>query len=113
MEHGEFASGVLSQISPDGNGITLRIDLFDEIDSIRRFDPKLSAGCNVKRSSVSAWFPLDEPGVMQLKRFRERFDVDIRQCPIYQDVAMALLPRTGILLDVFFEKLDSLFDFAR
>ncbi|HBW83710.1 MAG TPA: transcription-repair coupling factor, partial [Gammaproteobacteria bacterium] len=94
-----------------------RIDLFDdEIDSIRRFDPETQRSASKLeriRLLPGREFPLDESGVLQFrKRFRERFDVDTRQCPIYKDVSDGIAsPGLEYYLDVFFEKLDSLFDF--
>ncbi len=118
MEHGEFAvRGSIVDIFPMGTALPLRIDLFDdEIDSIRRFDPETQrSATTVERVRLlpGREFPLDEPGIMQFrKRFRERFDVDTRQCPIYQDVSDGIAsPGLEYYLDVFFEKLDSLFDF--
>ena len=118
MEHGEFAvRGSIVDIFPMGTALPLRIDLFDdEIDSIRRFDPETQRSASkVERIILlpGREFPLDEPGVMQFRqRFRERFDVDIRRCPIYQDVSDGIAsPGIEYYLHVFFEKLDSLFDF--
>ncbi|MEC7078746.1 MAG: transcription-repair coupling factor, partial [Pseudomonadota bacterium] len=118
MEHGEFAvRGSIVDIYPMGTALPLRIDLFDdEIDSIRRFDPETQrSAATVERVHLlpGREFPLDEPGIIQFrKRFRERFDVDIRQCPIYQDVSDGIAsPGLEYYLDVLFEKHDSLFDF--
>lgn len=118
MEHGEFAvRGSIVDIFPMGTALPLRIDLFDdEIDSIRRFDPETQRSASKLeriRLLPGREFPLDESGVLQFrKRFRERFDVDTRQCPIYKDVSDGIAsPGLEYYLDVFFEKLDSLFDF--
>ena len=118
MEHGEFAvRGSIIDIFPMGTELPLRIDLFDDvIDSIRRFDPETQrSAAQVKeiRLLPGREYPMDEAGISQFRgRFRELFDVDLRQCPIYQDVSSGLSsPGLEYYLNVFFDRLDSLFDF--
>ncbi|MCQ4052081.1 hypothetical protein FK514_30175, partial [Klebsiella pneumoniae] len=45
-------------------------------------------------------------------RFRERFDVDFRRCPIYQDLSTGITP-AGIeyYLPLFYEETATLFDY--
>ena len=110
MEHGEFAvRGSIVDIFPMGTALPLRIDLFDdEIDSIRRFDPETQrSATTVERVRLlpGREFPLDESGIMQFrKRFRERFDVDTRQCPIYQDVSDGIASRAWNITLTFSSK---------
>ncbi len=45
-------------------------------------------------------------------RFRERFDVDFRRCPIFQDLSSGITP-AGIeyYLPLFFDETSTLFDY--
>lgn len=118
FEHGEFAlRGSIMDIFPMGSALPYRIDLMDdEVDSLRTFDPENQRTVE-KVDGISLLpgkeFPLDTAGI---KRFRnqwhEQFDVDHRQCPIYQDVSDGIAP-AGIeyYLPLFFEETSTLFDF--
>ncbi len=116
--HGEFAvRGSLLDIYPMGSDTPYRIDLFDnEIDSIRTFDPETQRSIEHVDSIAllpAKEFPLDESGVRTFRnRWHERFDVDHRECPIYQDVSHAIAP-AGVeyYLPLFFEKCATLFDY--
>ncbi len=58
-------------------------------------------------------FPLDEKGIANFRRqWHEQFDVDHRQCTIYQDVSQGIAP-AGIeyYLPLFFDQCGTLFDY--
>lgn len=91
-EHGEFSvRGALIDLFPTGSEHPYRIDLFDdEIETLRTFDPETQRSID-KVGSISLLpareFPLEKKAVADFRgRFRERFDVDFRRCPIYQDL---------------------------
>ena len=117
-EHGEFAvRGALLDLFPMGSEAPYRIDLFDdEIETLRTFDPETQRS-NEKVESIrllpAREFPLDKKARGDFRaRFRERFDVDFRRCPLYQDLAGGIIP-AGIeaYLPLFFEETSSLFDY--
>ncbi|WP_041770619.1 transcription-repair coupling factor [Metapseudomonas resinovorans] len=117
-EHGEFAvRGALIDLFPMGSEVPFRIDLFDdEIETLRTFDPETQRSVD-KVESIrllpAREFPLDKKAVTDFRgRFRERFDVDFRRCPIYQDLASGITP-AGIeyYLPLFFEETATLFDY--
>ncbi len=117
-EHGEFAvRGALLDLYPMGSELPYRIDLFDdEIETLRTFDPETQRSVD-KVDSVrllpAREFPLEKKAVADFRaRFRERFDVDYRRCPLYQDLSSGLVP-AGIeyYLPLFFEQTATLFDY--
>ncbi|MBJ7547415.1 transcription-repair coupling factor, partial [Pseudomonas sp. OA3] len=117
-EHGEFAvRGALIDLFPMGSDTPYRIDLFDdEIETLRTFDPETQRSVD-KVESIrllpAREFPLEKKAVTDFRgRFRERFDVDFRRCPIYQDLSTGITP-AGIeyYLPLFFEETDTLFDY--
>nr|WP_178104890.1 transcription-repair coupling factor [Pseudomonas sp. WS 5013] len=117
-EHGEFAvRGALIDLFPMGSETPYRIDLFDdEIETLRTFDPETQRSVD-KVESIrllpAREFPLEKKAVTDFRgRFRERFDVDYRRCPIYQDLASGITP-AGIeyYLPLFFEETGTLFDY--
>jgi transcription-repair coupling factor (superfamily II helicase) len=117
-EHGEFAvRGALIDLFPMGSEQPFRIDLFDdEIETLRTFDPETQRSID-KVESIKLLpareFPLEKKAVTDFRgRFRERFDVDFRRCPIYQDLATGITP-AGIeyYLPLFFEETATLFDY--
>ncbi|MDH4609382.1 transcription-repair coupling factor [Pseudomonas sp. BN102] len=117
-EHGEFAvRGALIDLFPMGSDLPYRIDLFDdEIETLRTFDPETQRSVD-KVESIrllpAREFPLDKKAVTDFRgRFRERFDVDFRRCPIYQDLTSGITP-AGIeyYLPLFFEETATLFDY--
>ncbi|MEH3022929.1 MAG: transcription-repair coupling factor [Pseudomonas oryzihabitans] len=117
-EHGEFAvRGALIDLFPMGSNLPYRIDLFDdEIETLRTFDPETQRSID-KVDSVrllpAREFPLHKEAVTGFRaRFRERFDVDYRRCPIYQDLASGITP-AGIeyYLPLFFDETSTLFDY--
>nr|WP_284060350.1 transcription-repair coupling factor [Pseudomonas sp. NW5] len=117
-EHGEFAvRGALIDLYPMGSTLPYRIDLFDEeIETLRTFDPETQRSIE-KVESIRLLpgreFPLEKKAVADFRaRFRERFDVDYRRCPLYQDLSSGLTP-AGIeyYLPLFFEQTATLFDY--
>ena len=117
-EHGEFAvRGALLDLYPMGSPLPYRIDLFDdEIETLRTFDPETQRSVD-KVDSVrllpAREFPMQKEAVASFRaRFRERFDVDYRRCPLYQDLSSGLAP-AGIeyYLPLFFEQTATLFDY--
>ncbi|EGH15667.1 transcription-repair coupling factor, partial [Pseudomonas savastanoi pv. glycinea str. race 4] len=117
-EHGEFTvRGALIDLFPMGSKLPFRIDLFDdEIETLRTFDPDTQRSID-KVESVrllpAREFPLQKEEVTRFKaRFRERFDVDFRRSPIFQDLSSGITP-AGIeyYIPLFFEETSTLFDF--
>ncbi|RRV15980.1 transcription-repair coupling factor [Pseudomonas saudiphocaensis] len=117
-EHGEFAvRGALIDLYPMGSALPYRIDLFDdEIETLRTFDPENQRSID-KVDSVrllpAREFPLKKESVTGFRaRFRERFDVDFRRCPVYQDLSTGITP-AGIeyYLPLFFDETSTLFDY--
>ncbi|MEO0443289.1 MAG: transcription-repair coupling factor, partial [Pseudomonadota bacterium] len=117
-EHGEFAiRGSLFDIYPMGSQLPYRIDLFDDsIDSIRTFNADTQR--SIQQTDTIELLParefsLDDEGIRQFRqRFHLRFDVDHRECPLYQDVS-AGVATAGIeyYLPLFFDSCPSLFDY--
>nr|WP_312970872.1 transcription-repair coupling factor [Pseudomonas sp.] len=117
-EHGEFTvRGALIDLFPMGSKQPFRIDLFDdEIETLRTFEPETQRSID-KVESIKLLpareFPLEKKAVTDFRgRFRERFDVDFRRCPIYQDLSTGITP-AGIeyYLPLFFEETATLFDY--
>jgi transcription-repair coupling factor (superfamily II helicase) len=117
-EHGEFAvRGALIDLFPMGSKLPYRIDLFDdEIETLRTFDPETQRSIDKVQSIKllpAREFPLQKDAVTRFKaRFRERFDVDFRRCPIFQDLSSGITP-AGIeyYLPLFFDETSTLFDY--
>ncbi|HIZ51374.1 MAG TPA: transcription-repair coupling factor, partial [Candidatus Pseudomonas excrementavium] len=117
-EHGDYAvRGALLDLFPMGSRLPYRIDLFDEeIETLRTFDPETQRSIDkVERIHLlpAREFPLDKSALTGFRaRFRERFEVDHRRCPIYQDLSDGMVP-PGIeyYLPLFFEELGTLFDY--
>ncbi|RMT43768.1 CarD family transcriptional regulator, partial [Pseudomonas syringae] len=117
-EHGEFTvRGALIDLFPMGSKLPFRIDLFDdEIETLRTFDPDTQRSID-KVESVrllpAREFPLQKEEVTRFKaRFRERFDVDFRRSPIFQDLSSGITP-AGIeyYIPLFFEETSTLFEY--
>ena len=117
-EPGDFAvRGALIDIFPMGAAEPYRIELFDrEIDSIRSFDPETQRSLH-KVDKVhllpAREFPLTEESVKAFRNIlRERFPIDTRHCPLYQDLKEGATP-AGIeyYLPLFFEHTETLFDY--
>ena len=117
-EHGEFAvRGSIIDIFPMGSRQPFRIDRFgDEIETLRTFDPETQRSLQQVsqiRLLPGREYPLDDQGITSFRgKFRELFDIDLRQCPLYQDVSEGIAsPGLEYYLALFFEELNSLFDF--
>ena len=118
LDPGDFAvRGALLDIFPMGSPEPYRIELLDEeVDSIRSFDPDTQRSLH-KVESVrmlpAREFPLDETSARNVRNLlRERFPIDPRRCPLYQDLKEGGAP-SGIeyYLPLFFEQTASLFDY--
>ncbi|HSS65656.1 MAG TPA: transcription-repair coupling factor, partial [Gammaproteobacteria bacterium] len=118
MEHGEFAvRGAIIDLFPMGGSEPLRLDLFDEdIESIRTFDPESQRSAESVehvRLLPAREFPMTDEAVRRFRQaWRERFEGDPNDCPIYRDVSSGLRP-AGIeyYLPLFFEQTATLFDY--
>ncbi|MGJ8690068.1 MAG: transcription-repair coupling factor [Gammaproteobacteria bacterium] len=117
-EHGEFAlRGSIMDIFPMGSQMPYRVDLFDnEIESLRTFDPESQRSLdkvNEVQLLPGKEYPMNEAGISLFRsHFRNRFDIDLRQCSVYQDVSQGL-HSAGIeyYLPLFFESLQTVFDY--
>jgi len=118
FEHGEFAvRGSILDIYPMGSRFPYRIDLLDdEIETLRIFNPETQRSdqrIDQIRLLPGREYPLDARGITAFRsNFREKFDIDLRQCPLYQDVSDGISsPGLEYYLALFYKHLDSLFDF--
>ena len=117
-EHGEFAvRGALLDIFPMGVDEPYRIELFDDqIESIRAFDPETqrsSHPVDAVNLLPAREFPLTDEAMRAFRdRLRERFPIDVRRCPLYQDMKQGVTPG-GIeyYLPLFFDTTETLFDY--
>ena len=117
-EHGEYAvRGALLDIFPMGSEQPYRLDLFDdEIETLRTFDPETQLTVEqVDRIQLlpAKEFPLDKIGINRFKQhWLEKFDVDHKACPIFQDISAGISP-AGIeyYLPLFFDSCSTLFDY--
>ncbi len=117
-EPGDFAvRGALIDIFPMGSAEPYRIELFDEeIESIRTFDPETQrsdAKVENVRLLPAREFPLTDESTKAFRNtLRERFPIDPRRCPLYQDIREGVTP-AGIeyYLPLFFGHTDTLFDY--
>jgi transcription-repair coupling factor (superfamily II helicase) len=117
-EHGEFAlRGSILDIFPMGSQSPYRIELFDnEIESLRSFDPETQISqTRIEQINLlpGKEYPFDQSGIETFRqRFREEFDIDLRQCPIYKDVSQGIAT-AGIeyYLPLFFSELATIFDY--
>ncbi len=117
-EPGEFAvRGALVDIFPMGADEPYRVELLDdEVDSIRSFDPETQRSQQqVEHVELlpAHEFPLtDEAAKTFRTHLRERFPIDVRRCPLYQDMKEGVTPG-GIeyYLPLFFEQTATLFQY--
>jgi transcription-repair coupling factor (superfamily II helicase) len=117
-EPGDFAvRGALLDIFPMGTAEPYRIELFDdEVESIRSFDPETQRSQQqVEKIELlpAREFPLTEEAAKEFRsNLRERFPVDVRRCPLYQDMKEGVTPG-GIeyYLPLFFQQTATLFDY--
>jgi len=118
LDPGDFAvRGALLDIFPMGAVEPYRIELLDEeVDSIRTFDPETQRSLqkvDAVRLLPARELPLDEEAGTRFRSvLRERFPIDPRRCPLYQDMKQGGAP-AGIeyYLPLFFETTASLFDY--
>ncbi|MFA5684095.1 MAG: transcription-repair coupling factor [Lysobacteraceae bacterium] len=123
LDPGDFAvRGALLDIFPMGSAEPYRIELFDdEVESIRSFDPETQRSQHpvpAVRLLPGREFPLDAAASRRVRDLlRERFPIDTRRCPLYQDLKEGGAP-AGIeyYLPLFFEGEDqpgaaTLFDY--
>ncbi len=117
-EPGDFAvRGALVDIFPMGTDEPYRVELLDdEIESIRSFDPETQRSqqqvIHVELLPAHE-FPLtDEAAKTFRSNLRERFPIDPRHCPLYQDMKEGVTPG-GIeyYLPLFFAQTATLFDY--
>ena len=116
-EPGEYAMrGAIIDLFAMGMDEPIRIDLFDdEIDTLRHFDP--GSQRSTDKVDVIELLPAHEYSLSRsaIACFREQFetlfDVDPRQCPLYND-ALKAIPSPGLeqYLPLFFEETASLFE---
>ncbi|WP_424683227.1 transcription-repair coupling factor [Frateuria sp. YIM B11624] len=117
-EPGDYAvRGALIDIFPMGTAEPYRIELFDdEVDSIRSFDPETQRSQQpVEKVELlpAREFPLTDEAAKDFRNnLRERFPIDIRRCPLYQDMKEGVTPG-GIeyYLPLFFKQTATLFDY--
>src|SRR5690606_26839486 len=86
-----------------GSELPYRIDLFDdEIETLRTFDPETQLTIQQVDSIQllpAKEFPLDKNGIQLFRQqWHERFDVNSKDCPVYQDVNAGISP-AGICHD--------------
>lgn len=117
LEHGEFAiRGSIIDLFPTGSEYPFRIELFDdEIETLRSFDPESQRSID-KMNAINLLpakeFPFDSRAIRDFKsRWREQFDVDYRQCPVYTNVSEGLTsPGIEYYLPLFFDECSSIFN---
>ena len=117
-EPGDFAvRGALIDIYPMGAAEPYRVELFDdEVESIRSFDPETQRSQQqVEKVELlpAREFPVTDDAAKAFRsRLRERFPIDVRRCPLYQDMKEGVTPG-GIeyYLPMFFEHTATLFDY--
>ncbi len=117
-EPGDFAvRGALVDIFPMGTDEPYRVELLDdEIESIRSFDPETQRSQQqVEHVDLlpAHEVPLTDEAAKTFRgNLRERFPIDTRHCPLYQDMKEGVTPG-GIeyYLPLFFQQTATLFDY--
>ncbi len=115
-EHGEFAvRGAIMDLYPMGSTTPYRIELFDDvIDSLRMFAPETQISSEKVleiRLLPGREYPLHTKAIADFRQaFRTAFAVDVRKCPLYEDISKGLAS-AGIeyYLPLFFPQLVTLF----
>lgn len=115
---GHFAlRGAIVDLWPMGSNQPYRIELFDnEIESIRSFDPETQRSLE-KMDRVNLLpareYPFDEEARQEFRRrFRMRFDVDLRRAIPYQEVGQGNHPQgLEYYLPLFFDETATLPDY--
>jgi len=117
-EPGDFAvRGALIDIFAMGASEPYRVELFDdEVESIRTFDTETQRS-QQQVDSVDLLpareFPVTDDAAKNFRaNLRERFPIDPRRCPLYQDMKEGVTPG-GIeyYLPLFFKATETLFDY--
>ena len=111
LSPGEFAvRGSVVDLFPAGADMPFRLDLFDdEIESIRAFDPgDQRSGARLPSVQLlpAREFPSNAEAVADFRRrWRERFEGDPQECPVYRSVTAGQTP-AGVeaWLPLFFEQ---------
>jgi len=119
-EHGEYSvRGSILDLFPMGSEQPFRLEFMDdEIETIRQFDSEtqISTGSVDHIKILPAQeYPLDEEGIQRFRQsFRQEFDVDPRDCPIYRDISDGY-NSAGVeyYLPLFFEHTETLFDYLK
>ena len=119
-QSGQYAiRGSVIDLFPSGSPTPYRLDLFDEeIESIRIFDPESQRSSGrIERIELlpAREFPSDEAALEDFRRaFRLRFDVDMRNVTLYQDLRDGVLPQ-GLeqYLPLFHEQTSFLLDYLQ
>ena len=117
-EPGEFTHrGSIIDMFPMASRDPLRIDFLDnEVESIRTFDPETQLTKDrIKGIELlpAHEFPLNEEGIRHFRRaFRNTFDTDSRNSPVYRGVSDGQAP-AGIeyYLPLFFDEMSTLFNY--
>ncbi len=115
-EHGEFAvRGSIMDLFPMGSKVPYRIELFDDsIESLRTFSVETQISSDKVgevRLLPGREYPLDQKAIAGFRQaFRAAFAVDVRRCPLYDDISKGLAS-AGIeyYLPLFFPQLSTLF----
>ena len=115
---GQFTvRGSLIDLFPMGAEKPVRVELFDdEIESLRTFDPETQRSlkqCEKISLLPAREYPFNEDTIPAFRRaFRNRFDIDTRRCPIYQDLRQGIHPQgLEYYLPMFFETTAGLLDY--
>ncbi len=118
LDPGDFAvRGGLLDVYPMGAEQPYRIELLDDaIETIRGFDPETQRSrdaLDAVRLLPGRELPLDDAHLKRaLAALRERFDIDTRRSPLYQDLkAGHAAPGIEYYLPLFFEQTRLLFDY--
>ncbi|MGA7438356.1 MAG: transcription-repair coupling factor, partial [Luteibacter sp.] len=117
-EPGDFAvRGALIDIYAMGASEPYRIELFDdEIESIRTFDTETQRSQQQVEGVdllPAREFPVTDEAAKAFRvALRDRFPIDVRRCPLYQDMKEGVTPG-GIeyYLPLFFPKTETLFEY--
>ncbi len=118
LEHGEFSQrGSIIDLYPMGSLLPYRIDLFDdEIESIRTFDPDTQCSLEIVEeiSLLPAQeYPLTEEAIIHFRQsWRDNFSGNPAKSPLYESISNGLTaPGIEYYLPLFFEQLETVFDF--
>lgn len=120
VQPGQFTvRGAVMDLFAMGATEPYRIELLDQdIESIRSFDIDSQRSREQKqtiRLLPAREYPFDTVAIEQFRNaFRLRFDIDTRNCPLYQDLRQGLHPQgLEYYLPLFFEQTAQLLDYLR